>query len=125
LLTPVRTVHAGVVTNHLYEASCQSAPGLARTESERSQMEEKAKKQSQVQNCLDELSQVTATLGEALDALEHRLGPVLRDQEPILTEDEARPEQLLVPLAHELRLRTGQLHDHVSAIRLIMDRLEL
>lgn len=83
-----------------------------------------SKAQPQVCRFASLLYTETDRIGDALIKLSDRLSSVLRTAPPCVTE-ENKPEELLVPLAEELRLIYSKMGDKIDQLNSIIDRLEI
>lgn len=81
--------------------------------------------ESQVYKWINELKEAAAIVGETHNELKSRLNPVLRLEPQVAGETGMEPQEELVPVAHEIRMVTEELHRNASANREILCRLEV
>ena len=84
-----------------------------------------ASRSQQVPDAVQSLDHLSAGVMSAVEELQRRLVPVLRDEPTRATGDEKKAEQAMVPLAHSISCSCRILRSTKESIESILDRLEL
>lgn len=79
----------------------------------------------QVPDAVQSVDHLSASLMNAIEELQRRLVPVLRDEPTKSTNGEAKDAHPMVPLAHSLSCSCHKLRSAIESVESILGRLEL
>ena len=86
---------------------------------------EKAGKVSQIERETETLIKTTTELDKLTEQLCARLSPILREQSPSTSDRVETPEELLVPLANQIRIARNTTDSINYTLKSILSRLEV